>query len=182
MTREISLQESSRLINHGPVILVTVTDGTKPNIITLAWNMPLSHKPPLVAVSIGQNRYSHDLLKKSGEFVINVPDVDILGETIYCGTTSGRKVDKFKETGLTAIPARRVKSPLIKQCLGHLECRVVNTISAGDHTVFVGEVLIASVKENIFDGTWKVEKAKTIHHLGGTKFTTPDKTIDVSTV
>jgi len=132
-----------------------------------------------VAVSVGKSRHSHTLVEKSKEFVLNIPTRELLKEVDYCGSVSGRKVDKFKETGLTPQPAKEVSAPLIRECIGHLECRLSSSLSAGDHTIFIGEVLRASADSSLFDDYWVVDRAKLIHHLGGDMYTLPDKRINL---
>ena len=144
--KPIPLKRANRLINNGCTVLVTARHGEKESIITLAWQTPVSKSPPLAAISVGPSRYSHDLIAKSGQFVINVPPFSLLKETIYCGTVSGRDGDKFAGAGLTQEPAQTVSAPLIAECIGHLECRVVKEISAGDHTLFLGEIVAASAE------------------------------------
>lgn len=178
MKKDVPLSTANRLINSGPVILVTARREGKSNIITLAWQTPVSHAPPLVAISVGKSRYSHGLIEESGEFVVNIPTHDILNEVVYCGSVSGREVDKFEETALTPEPARKVAAPLIRECVGHLECRLSAAIPAGDHTVFIGEVMGASAEDGLFDGYWVVEQAKTLHHLGGDMYTIPHTRIN----
>jgi flavin reductase (DIM6/NTAB) family NADH-FMN oxidoreductase RutF len=175
---EIPISMANRLINNGATILVTTPH---PNIVTIAWQMPVSHKPMLVAISLAKGHFSHKLIEDSGEFVINLPNISLLEKVNFCGKVSGREVDKFKETGLTPIPANRVDSPLIEECIGHIECKVVEVVPAGDHTIFIGEVLSASVNKGLFDGHLKVdeEEAKTIHHLGGMRYTTVSGRIEV---
>jgi flavin reductase (DIM6/NTAB) family NADH-FMN oxidoreductase RutF len=179
MKEEIPISKANRLINHGSVILVTSHFEGKSNIITLAWQMPVSHSPMLAAISIAKTHYSHEMIKNSGEFVINVPNLDLLSQVHYCGSISGRKADKFEQSKLTPVPAQRVKPPLISECIGHIECKVQNVYPAGDHSIFIGKVLAASVEPGLFDGFWKPDdpKAKTLHHLGGNLYTTPDKRI-----
>ena len=121
--------------------LVTVMDKDKPNIITLAWHSPLSFKPPLYGISIDSKRHSHNLIMDSKEFVVNFAPFGIVEKLHYCGRHSGRNVDKFRETGLTPVPAEKVNAPLIKECYSHLECRLAETKKCGDHTLFVGEVV-----------------------------------------
>ena len=178
MKKEIPLSQSTYLINHGPVILVSVFEdnsqkASKANIITLAWQMPVSHQPKLVAVSISSKRFSHQLIKKAGEFVINIPPRELLFQVHFCGTVSGRRVDKFSQAHLTPIPSLHLKSPLIKECLGHLECKLYKQVEVGDHTLFVGKIIGAMVEERFFDQHWKTEEDyfSTIHHLGGTFYT-----------
>ena len=175
----IPLKRANRLINNGCTILVTARHGEKESIITLAWQMPVSASPPMAAISVGPSRYSHDLIAKSGQFVINIPPISLLKTVVYCGTVSGRDEDKFKGAGLTREPAQIVSAPLIAECIGHLECRVVKEISAGDHTLFLGEIVAASAAEELFEEVWQVDKesARTIHHLGGKFFCASGKMV-----
>ena len=113
--KPIPLKRANRLINNGCTILVTSKYNDKESIITLAWQMPVSASPPMAAISVGPSRYSHDLIAKSGEFVINVPPFSLLKETIYCGTVSGRDEDKFEGAGHTPQPAQIVSAPLIAE-------------------------------------------------------------------
>lgn len=134
-------------------LLTCVDDAGKANIITLAWAMPVSVQPPLVVVSVGPRRYSHGLIDETKEFVLNIPTMEIVKETLFCGMRSSRNTDKFKETALTASPARKVKAPIIKECVAHLECKLHKQVSAGDHTLFIGEVIAAYADEKAFDRT-----------------------------
>lgn len=178
MKIEVPLQKANRIINSGQVILVSCAYEKRANIITLAWNMPLSHIPPLMAISLTKKRFSYDLIKKSGEFVVNVPSIDLFDEMFYCGTHSGRDVDKFKETDLTAQKANKLKTaPLIKECIGHLECRLKDEKDAGDHVIIIGDIIHASAEKALFDERWLVDKVKLIYHLGDKFFTTSEKEI-----
>ena len=170
---DVDLGLAYRLLHPRNTILVSCAgkDG-KSNIITLAWSMPVSLNPPLVAVSIAPKRYSHKLIEESKEFVINIPTMEIVKETLYCGRVSGRNVDKFKEAKLTATPAKKVKAPIIKECIAHLECVVDQQIKAGDHTIFLGRVVAAYANDGVFSETFDIKKAKLVYHLGGDAFTT----------
>lgn len=173
--KEIPVNRASRLINHGPTVLITSAWKDKINVMTAAWQMPVSFKPLLVAVAIGRTRFTHGLIEKSGEFVIAVPQFGILEKVWCCGTHSGRDTDKFSLCGLTPLAGRKVKAPLIEECIGNIECRVSDRHTAGDHTIFVGEVVAASVQEGAFDEHLQVdlETARTVHHLGGRLFCCP---------
>jgi len=179
--KPIPLKRANRLINDGCTILVTSRHQDKESIITLAWQSPVSSSPPMAVISVAPQRYSHDLVSASGEFVINVPPFSLLKETMHCGTVSGRDGDKFASAGLTREPAQAVGAPLIAECIGHLECRVVQQVTAGDHTLFLGEVLAASAVEGLWDEIWQVdrEEARTIHHLGGSFFCAPGGMVKV---
>ena len=180
MKIEIHLSKANRLINHGPTILITSQGEGRPNVMTAAWQTPVSKDPPLVAVSIAPGRYSHQLIEEDREFVVNIPTHDLLKEVQGCGKVSGRDVDKFGVYGLTPVPSFKVDTPLIKECIAHLECTLYDSIKVGDHTLFVGEILSASVEEDLFDDFLKVDepKAKTLHHLGSNIYTYPDKRIE----
>lgn len=124
------------------ITLVTCADRNgRPNIITLAWNVPASMEPKMVAVSISPKRYSHELINETREFVVNIPGEELEEQVLKCGSVSGRRVDKFEETKLTPEPAKQVKPPLIKECLASFECKLLNAIQTGDHTLFVGEIV-----------------------------------------
>jgi len=181
MKEEIPLNKANRLINSGAVILVTsISQEGRANIITLAWQMPISHNPPLCAVSIAKSHFSHQLIKSTGEFVINVPNVRLLDVVKFCGSVSGRNIDKFKEGNLTPIPAKKVIPPLIKECIGHLECKLLEMHPVGEHTIFIGMIVSASVNKDLFDGaSWRLDKEETnlIYHFGGTLFATISKVV-----
>jgi len=170
---EVDLELAHQFLHPRHTVLVTcVNKAGKANIITLAWTMPTSINPPMVAISIAPKRLSHRMIKKTGEFVINVPTMKIVRQTLFCGRISGVKCDKFKEAHLTAAPAKKIRAPIIKECVAHLECKVVQTIPTGDHTLFVGEIVAAYVNRGIFNKTFNVKKVKPIFHMGGDSFVT----------
>jgi len=164
-----------RLLHPRHTVLVSCIDKTgKVNVITLAWSMPTSIQPPLLVISVRPERYSHRFIEESGEFVVNIPTMEIVKETLFCGRVSGSECNKFEATRLTASPARMVRSPIIKECVAHLECRLVQSITTGDHTLFVGEILTAYVNEGTFTKarTFKVREVKPVLHLGADRFVT----------
>ncbi|MGQ9538458.1 MAG: flavin reductase family protein [Candidatus Bathycorpusculaceae bacterium] len=170
----VGVSSAYRLLHPMHTVLVSsVGKDGKPNIITLAWAMPTSISPPLVAVSIAPRRHSHTLIEETKEFVVNIPTIDILKETLFCGRVSGKNHDKFKEAGLTPMPARKVKSPIIAECVAHLECKLHSQFATGDHTIFVGEIVEAYADKNCFtEAGYNLEKAKMVFHLGGNEFAT----------
>lgn len=175
--KKIPVIQASRLINHGPTVLVTSRAGDRINVMTASWQMPVSFRPPLVAVAIGHGRWSHGMVMEGREFVVNVPSVEIVKAVWCCGGHSGRDTDKFKVCNLTPVKGQKVGAPLIEECIGNIECRLHSHLDAGDHTIFVGEMVAASVKEGLFDEHLRVDldQAKTIHHLGGRTFCSPGK-------
>ncbi len=174
---KIELAENRRL-QVGPtgnVVMVTCGDGEEANIITVGMYMPISARPPLVCIGIAPQRYSHQLIEKTGEFVVNSPSITLEKRMHYCGVNSARQVNKWKETGLTPIPSLKVKTPRIKECFGHLECKVVESHVMGDHTLFVGEVLATSADEEVMNGdVLDPMKAKPIVQKNHVYFTVTD--------
>jgi len=162
-----------KLVHPMHTVLVScVGKNGKPNIITLAWAMPTSVNPPLIAISIAPKRHSHTLIEETKEFVVNVPTMKILKETLFCGRRSGRNYDKFKETGLTPLPANKVKPPIIKECAAHLECKLHSQFTTGDHTIFIGKIIEAYADREVFTDKYDSEKARMIFHLGANDFAT----------
>jgi len=148
-------------------LLTSVDNSGKTNIITVAWHMPISKKPPLFGVSIAPSRYSHDLIKNSKEFVINFAPYELVEKIHYCGTHSGRNTDKQKDTNLTFIDSKINKTKSIKECFSHLECKLLKIISLGDHSLVVGEIVKVVFSEDIFENDiLKTEKTKPCFYLG----------------
>ena len=171
--RSLDVKRVTRLVNHGPTVLASCRHGGRSNLITLAWITPVSISPPMLAIAVAPGRFSHDLIAHSGEFVVNVPGSNLLKAVWHCGTRSGRDGDKFLGAGLTEAPGRAVAAPLVAECFGHAECRVVDAPRTGDHTLFVGEVVAASVESAAIDQHLVLRSPyHTLHHLGGPNFVT----------
>ncbi|MFB3888178.1 MAG: flavin reductase family protein [Candidatus Bathyarchaeia archaeon] len=167
-----------RLLHPMHTVLVScVGKAGKPNITTIAWAMPVSTDPPLLAISVAPQRHSHVLIEETGEFVVNIPTLEVLQATVACGTFTGRSFDKFKKAGLTPIPAKRVKAPAIKECVAHLECTLESQFSAGDHTVFVGRIVAAYADMGVFTESYDLKRARLLYHAGGNNFAVLDPRI-----
>jgi len=135
-----------------PVPVVLVTCGAeRPNIITLAWVGTVCSDPPMVGIAVRPARHSHQLIEKTGEFVINIPGEELLEATDYCGHVSGSEVDKFSATGLTPEKAAEVSTPLIAECYVNMECKVRQKLELGAHDLFLGEVVAVHVDEAVLD-------------------------------
>ncbi len=144
-----------------PTVLVTVkTDVQDPNIITIAWTGVLSHHPNMVYIAVHPARYSHSMVRESMEYVINIPSENIAKAVDYCGTVSGRSVNKFLKTGLTPVPASIVKAPLIKECLINMECKVKDILNYGSHDIFVGELVAVHFDEAVLNDDGGPDPAK----------------------
>ena len=175
--REVPLTGCLRLLEPGPITLITAQYRGQPNVMTVAWVVPASHQPPMLVAAISPLHYTHYLISKSQEFVVNVPGRPLADQVMLCGTLSGRDVDKFARAGLTAVDGHRVTVPWISECLAHLECGLVEAYEAGDHTLFLGEIVGAWADEDAFDEFWKLEaeELSPLQHLGGRHFATLTK-------
>ena len=149
-----------------------------PNVMTFSWQTLINNSDPcLVLLVINQIRYSYKLLKRNNELVINIPGEELLMQTHFVGTITGKNIDKFKESGLTPVPAGIVAPPSIKECAAHLECRVVETIKRETHDLLICEVLKAMADKDLFNGRWFPEKFHTLHYLGGNKYGVMDRMV-----
>ena len=149
--KEVDTSRFGGLFPTITTLATSVDEKGEPNIITLGWSMKTSGRPPMVIISVAPGRYSHELIERGEEYVLCIPTKEIVRKVHRCGRTSGRDVKKFEEFGLTPLPAKVVKPPLIAECVANLECRVVAKHTTGDHTIFVGEVVVAHVDEKRFD-------------------------------
>jgi flavin reductase (DIM6/NTAB) family NADH-FMN oxidoreductase RutF len=144
------------LLSPVPVVMVTSRDGDFDNIITLAWVGTVCSEPPMVSISIRPERYSYDIIKRTGEFVINIPDRNLMKTVDYCGVKSGRDIDKFKECNLTKIQADKVNCAVIKEAPIALECIVKETLSLGTHDMFIAEIVAVDVERSLIDKTGRL--------------------------
>jgi flavin reductase (DIM6/NTAB) family NADH-FMN oxidoreductase RutF len=167
----VNINNAYRLLHPMHTVLVSCQGKAgKPNITTMAWAMPTSGNPPLVAISLAPGRHSHSLIVESGEFVVNIPTLELLQAVLACGSFSGRSFDKFKKANLTPIPGKKVKAPAIRECIAHLECEVADQLTTGDHTIFVGKILEAYADMGVFTESYNLQKAKMLYHVGGNNF------------
>ena len=156
-----------------PVVMVSLADRDgRPNIITLAWVGTVCTNPPMVSISVRPERYSYPILKETGEFVINLTTKELAFATDYCGVKSGRDVDKFKEMGLTPIPASEVKAPMIKESPVNIECKVRQILPLGSHDMFLADVVAVHADEKYMDEKHKflLEQAEPIIYSHGSYF------------
>lgn len=135
-----------------PAVMVSVTDGKgKDNIITVAWAGTVCTNPPMVSISVRPSRFSYDMIKNTGEFVINLTTEKLAYATDYCGVRSGRDVDKFKEMNLTKEKADFVKAPMIGESPVSIECKVREVKELGSHHMFLAEVLAVHAEDAYMD-------------------------------
>lgn len=152
-----------------PAVMVSCSHEGKDNIITISWVGTICTNPPMVSISVRPERYSYDLIKKSGEFVINIPGRDLAFAADFCGVKSGRDLDKFETLKLTKEKASVVSVPMIKEAPVSIECKVKDILSLGSHDMFISEVVAVNVDESLLDDTGKLhlDKAELICYNHG---------------
>lgn len=139
------------LIHPSITVLLSAGFEGRDTITPIAWIMPLSGEPPLLAMALKETRFGYELLKKSGDFAINVPSFEQAEQVWTCGKTTGRERDKFALAGFTREKGETIKSPIIKEAVAWLECQLFQDLPFGDHRLIVGKILKAKVKEELFD-------------------------------
>ena len=157
-----------------PVPPTIVTCGTveKPNALTVAWTGILNTHPPKTYVSIRPGRYSYNLIKESGEFVINLTSKELVRAADFCGVRSGRDMDKLAACGITAEESTEVGAPSLAESPLSLECRVTDVIPLGTHDMFMADVVAVTVKEELLaqDGKLRLDKGGLVAYSHGEYF------------
>jgi len=147
MKSETSVREGLRKLPIRPIYLVSCEHDGKKNIISVGMFAYFSGKPLLVGIGIAPSRYSYELIQKSKAYVVNVVDEKLVDAVRICGEKSGRDLDKFQQSKLTAAPAARIAAPIIEESPLSIECKVVQEVEIGDHVWFIGEVVATHFRE-----------------------------------
>ena len=156
-TKRIEFKPGNMLYPVPAVMVSCQRPGEKANIITIAWTATVCTNPPMLTVSIRPERYSYDIIRETGEFVVNLVTKDLVFATDYCGVKSGREVDKFKEMHLTPLASQKIGAPGIAESPVNIECKVVKELPLGSHTMFVAEVVNVTVEDAYLNETGKFE-------------------------
>jgi len=157
----LKLSRAFTLIEPGPVVLVTTHDGHQPNIMTISWTMVVDFTP-VFAITTGSWNHSFSALQKQRECVLAIPAIDMLDTVVGIGTCSGADTDKFATFGLSAVPGKKVKAPLIRECLANIECRVADIVKA--HNIVILEGVAAHIDPSR-------NERRLIHAVGDGTFT-----------
>ncbi|PTL75786.1 flavin reductase family protein [Vitiosangium sp. GDMCC 1.1324] len=177
----LELRRAYKLLNHGPTTLVTSAAHGRTNVMAAAWAMPLDFDPPKLAVVIAEGTFTRELVEASGEFTLCVPTRAQLEQVYAVGSVSGREEDKWALYGLRPSPASRVQAPLVEDCVGWLECRVLSEPDVQRrYDLFIAEVVAAWVEDSVWkDGGWDFsggDSQRSVHHIaGGVFFTTGER-------
>src|SRR5262245_35933192 len=167
----VPLNMASRLLEPGSVLLLTAQHKDRLTVTTVAWATVVSREPPLVGVALHPSRWAHELIQDGQVFILNVPHWELVRQVHLCGTISGRDQDKFAACGFRISVGSKVECPIVEECIGHLECGLVDVWSRGDHAFLIGEVLAAWTDEGMFEETWTLpEEIQLIQHYGGANY------------
>ena len=164
--------DARRLLNPGPVAIVTSAWRGAANAAPVAWTAPLSMIPPLVGCVIHPHRHTADMIRFSEEFALNIPGPDFLKQTAFLGSQSGLLTNKIEAAGLETFNAQRISAPLIEGCLAWIECGLVDVIPTGDHTLFVGSVVKVQALDEAYAQRWLLAERRysPLTYLGGTHY------------
>jgi flavin reductase (DIM6/NTAB) family NADH-FMN oxidoreductase RutF len=168
MRHTIDERDARRLLGGSPVALISTAWHGGQNVMPGAFITPLSIDPPLIGVAVHPARHTHDMIRFSEEFALNIPTRELLHHVQYLGSVTGAELDKLELTRLPTFRARKVQAPLLEGCVGWIECGVQDAYTVGDHTLFVGKVAAASVEKDAFDETWLLTdpEERPLHYLG----------------
>lgn len=172
--RAVELPRAYRLLNHGPVVLVSSAHGGRRNVMAASWSMPVDFDPPKVAVVIDKSTLTRELVEASGSFALNIPLRPLARATEIVGTDSGREIDKFAALDLDTFPAEKIAAPLLAGCAGWLECKVIEEPhNQESYDLFLAEVVAASADPALFsNGRWHFPPGspRTLHYIAGGAF------------
>lgn len=152
-----------------PVMVSCQRENEKPNIITVAWTGTINTMKPMLSISVRPERYSYNIIKETGEFVVNLTTKDLAFATDYCGVRSGKDVDKFKEMHLTPCESQVIKAPGIAESPVNIECKVIEVKEMGSHHMFIAEVVGVNVDDMYIDekGKFHLNSANLITYSHG---------------
>jgi flavin reductase (DIM6/NTAB) family NADH-FMN oxidoreductase RutF len=172
MRRNLSEHDARRLLVSGPVVLVTTTWRGNDDVMPAAWSMPLSADPPLIGVAIHPSRHTHDMIRFSEEFALNIPGRQLLNHCQYFGSVTGRDTNKLEASKIPTFRARKIDVKLLDGCVAYIECGVEDILRIGDHSLFVGRVAAVSADEEAYNELWTLtdDDEKPLHYLGGSSY------------
>jgi flavin reductase (DIM6/NTAB) family NADH-FMN oxidoreductase RutF len=168
--KDLPLSKAYRLLEPGPVVLLTTARRGRADVMTMSWHMMVEFEPPLVACGVSAANHSFAALQAAGECVIAVPARRLARQVVQVGNSSGRRIDKFAAFRLTPLPAERVRAPLIAECFANLECRVADRRMVNRYNLFILEVVKAWIDP-------AQRNPRTIHHHGYGRFVVDGPTI-----
>lgn len=144
-----------------PVVLVSCADSCgNTNIITVAWTGVVCSDPPMLYISVRPERYSYEMIKNTGDFVVNLPNEELTQAVDFCGVKSGRDMNKFEHLGLTPEKSSKTISPYIKEAPLSLECKVKDVLPLGSHHMFIANIVGVTANKKLMDKSGKLHLSK----------------------
>ncbi len=178
----VPLPWAYRLLNHGPLVLLSTTDGERANVSTVAWARPCRKDPPQFCLTVGTSHRTYKNLARTGHVGINIPTADLADLVLYCGRNSGHNVDKVALRKIAMRPGAELRNlPLVEACAAWMECRVLpESLATGTSELRV-EAVAAACRTGVLSPvfSWNVEAFPTLHHLGGTRFMVGERMMTV---
>lgn len=170
--KQLPPSQTYRLLEPGPIVLVSTSQDGTPNVMTMGFHMMIQHDPPLIGCVIGPWNHSQAALRKTGECVIAIPGLDLAETVVDIGNCSGDTVKKFPEFGLKTAKAKDVAAPLLSDCLANIECRVADDGLRDRYDMFILEATRVWINESR-------KERRTLHHRGDGSFLIGGDTLDL---
>lgn len=174
--------DARRILNPGPLAIVSTSWRAMPNAAPIAWTTTLSMTPPVVGCVIHPHRHTADMIRFSEEFAINIPGPGLLKQAAYLGSLTGLNINKIENAKLETFNAMRIDAPLIEGCLAWIECGLQDVIQIGDHTLFVGKVVTVQALDEAYASKWLLTSPELspVAYLGGTTYASYTEPFDTA--
>jgi flavin reductase (DIM6/NTAB) family NADH-FMN oxidoreductase RutF len=173
MHTNLPLEKCWKLLNHGPVTIITSAHAGKTNVMAASWAMPLDYDPPKILLVLDGTSYSRELVDASGEFGLQIPKRRLAEQTVAVGQSSGRLGDKFSRFDIRTFPAQKIAAPMLEECVAWMECKVIPDASHR-YDLFIAEVVACYVdKERFHDNQWNFGTdplERTMHYISNGEF------------
>lgn len=182
MRRLCDPTDARRMLNPGPVAIVTTSWRGISNAAPIAWCAPVSMQPPMVGIVVHPNRHTADLIRFSDGFAINIPGPSLVKQTAFLGSQSGLNNNKLESSGLSLFSPLSIDAPLIEGCLAWIECTLQDVIRLGDHSLFVGNVVKVQADDEAYAQQWllKDREHSPLTFIGGTRYAVIGEAIDAA--
>lgn len=182
MRRLCDPTDARRILNPGPVAIVTTSWRGISNAAPIAWCAPVSMQPPMVGIVVHPHRHTADLIRFSDNFALNIPGPSLVKQTAFLGSLSGLNNNKLESAGLSLFSPLSIDAPLIEGCLAWIECTLQDVIRLGDHSLFVGNVMKVQADDEAYAQQWllKDREHSPLTFIGGTRYAVVGEPIETS--
>lgn len=183
--RKMVEEDARRLLGGAPAAIVTTRWRAVSNAAPIAYAMPVSMNPPLIAIAVHPSRRTHDMIRYGEEFALNIPSRVLLNHTQWLGMVSNSVGDKLEASRIPSFKGSEIEAPLLEGCIGWIECTVHDSYAMGDHTLFIGKVVAAHADTDGFDfntGMWALDddEYKPLNYVGGRTYSLLETAFDAT--